>query len=284
MSSSINSLTTELHNGITIPVFGYRADKDHGNRNYENILTAIQAGFRHFDIACDGEAEKTAGRAFKDSGLKRYELFLTAKLDNDSHGYHQTLRAFENTLKRLGTDYIDLYLINWPNPVRYRSNYEETLAKTWEALETMYKNGKVHAIGVANFEARHIEFTLEHSEISPMVNQARVYPGFPFKDNVECANEHKIQTIGFLPPMHDAILSCKELQIFADKYHVTPRQICARYLLEKSILPLCQGNDIAELSDVFNTLNFSLSREDMLFLGNMGNYGPDNINPDTCDF
>ena len=148
----------------------------------------------------------------------------------------------------------------------------------------MYKNGKVHAIGVANFEARHIEFTLEHSEISPMANQARVYPGFPFKDNVDCANEHKIQTIGFLPPKHDAILECKELQIFADKYHVTPRQICARYLLEKNILPLCQGSDIAELSDVFNALNFSLSKEDMLFLDNMKNYVPENINPDTCDF
>ena len=123
MLSPINTPVTELHNGVVIPVFGYRADKDHGAKNYEYILNAIQAGFRHFDIACDGEAEKTAGRAFKDSPLQRHELFLTAKLDNESHGYHQTLRAFENTLKRLNTDYLDMYLINWPNPVKYRANY-----------------------------------------------------------------------------------------------------------------------------------------------------------------
>lgn len=284
MSSSITALTTELHNGLTMPVFGYRADKDHKAQNYNNILTAIEAGFRHFDIASDAEAERTAGRAFKDSGIDRYKLFITAKLDNDSHGYNQALRAFENTLKRLGTDYVDLYLVNWPNPVRYRDTYEKTLSETWKAMETIYKNGKARAIGVANFEARHIEFILEHSEINPMANQARVYPGFPFKDNIDCANSHRIQTIGFLPPAHDAILSSKELEIFARKYSVTPRQICARYLLEKNILPLCQGSDINDLKEVFNALNFEISREDMLFMDNMKNYGPENINPDTCDF
>lgn len=282
--SSINTLTTELHNGTTIPVFGYRADKDHKEKNYDNILTALKAGFRHFDIAADAASEKTAGRAFKDSGIPRYELFLSAKLDNESHGYQQALRAFDHTLKRLGTDYIDLYLVNWPNPLKYRDNYEETAIETWRALETLYKNGKAHAIGLANFEARHIEFCLEHSEIAPMVNQARVYPGFPFKDNVDCANEHRIQTIGFLPPLHEAILSCNEIEIFARKYQVTPRQICARYLLEKNILPLCQGSDITELLEIFNTLNFTISKEDMLFMDNMKNYGPANINPDTCDF
>lgn len=280
----ISTLTTELHNGVTIPVFGYRADKDHKQQNYQNILTAAKAGFRHFDIACEAESERIAGKALKDSGIERYELFLTAKLDNENHGYQQTLRAFEHTAKRLNTDYLDLYLVNWPNPAKYRDNYEEVAIETWRAMETLYKNGKAHAIGLANYEARHIEFCLEHSEIAPMVNQARIYPGFPFQNNVECANEHRIQTIGFLPPDHDAILNCNELQIFARKYKVSTRQLCARYLLEKNILPLCQGKEITELLEVFNALNFSISKEDMLFMDNMKNYGPANIDPDTCDF
>lgn len=282
--AAINSLTTELHNGLTIPVFGYRADKEHRKGNYNNILTAAKAGFRHFDIACEADSEKTAGQALKDSGIERCDLFITAKLSNEDHGYQQALRAFDHTLKRLGTDYVDLYLVDWPNPAKYRDSYEETAIETWRAMETLYKNGKTRAIGLANYEHRHIEFCLEHAEIAPMVNQARIYPGFPFKDNVDCAKEHRIQTIGFLPPEHEGILNCTELQIFARKYHVTPRQICARYQLEKNILPLCQGSEMAELLEVFNALNFEISPDDMLFMDNMKNYGPENINPDTCDF
>lgn len=278
------SSTTKLHNGVDMPTIGYRVDFDHNKENYRNILTALDAGFRHFDIACDGETEKIAGRALRDAAVPRYELFITLKLDNDNHGYKATLRAFENSLKRLKTDYVDLYLIDWPNPEKFRDTYEATAIETWKALETLYKNGKARAIGLANFESRHIEFVLENAEIAPMVNQARLYPGFPFDDNLTCANEHKIQTEGFLPPHHDEIINSQELKIFAEKYKVTPRQICIRYLLEKDCIALCQGNDPDELTNSFHTLDFSISEDDMKFMDHMKNYGPDNINPDTCDF
>ena len=281
---SFSTLTTKLHNGVVIPVFGYRADRDHKEKNYDNMLKAAKAGFRHFDIACDPEAEKIAGRVLNDCGIPRYELFITAKLTNEDHGYDRTLHAFDHSLKRIGTDYADLYLIDWPNLEKYRDRYEEVAIETWRAMETLYKNGKAHAIGLANFEARHIEFCLEHSEIAPMVNQARIYPGFPFKDNLDCADEHRIQTEGFLPPDHSAILNCTELQIFAKKYGVTPRQICIRYLLEKKCIALCQGDDFEELKTSFDALNFKLSEDDMLFMDNMKNYGLPNIDPDTCDF
>ena len=280
----ISTLTTELHNGVTIPVFGYRADKDHKQQNYQNILTAAKAGFRHFDIACEAESERIAGKALKDSGIERYELFLTAKLDNEDHGYQQTLRAFEHTAKRLNIDYLDLYLVDWPNPAKYRDNYEEVAIETWRAMETLYKNGKAHAIGLANYEARHIEFCLEKSEIAPMVNQARIYPGFPFEDNLYCANEHRIQTEGFLPPHYEDILDSKELNIFASKYHTTPRTIATRYHLEKECISLCSGKTAQELKECFDAFNIDISKEDMKFLDVMKNYGPENINPDTCNF
>lgn len=275
---------TELHNGVRIPTIGYRIDKDNGTANYDMILRAVHAGFRHLDVACDGDTEKITGRAIRDCGVPRSELFLSLKLDNEDHGYDHAIRAFENSLKRLDTDYADLYLIDWPNPLKFRDTYEETAVDTWRALETLYKKGQARAIGLANYEARHIEFCLEKSEIAPMVNQARIYPGFPFEDNLNCANEHKIQTEGFLPPDHDRILNCKELSIFAEKYHATPRQICIRYLLEKNCIALCQGSTEEELKDAFNALNFSISKEDMKFMDAMKNYGPANINPDTCDF
>jgi diketogulonate reductase-like aldo/keto reductase len=278
------SRTITLHNGVRIPEIGYRVDRDHHDQIYNHIRTALDAGFRHFDLPVSTEAERLAAKAFADSGIPRYELYLTMKLPNSEHGYDRALRAFNNSLKRLDTDYADIYLINWPNPAQYRDRYEEVFADTWRALETLYKSGAVRAIGLANCEARHIEQILVTSEIAPMVNQARIYPGFPFNDNLMCANEHSIQTIGFLPPDHKAILESRELKIFADKYHVTPRQICIRYLLEKGCLALCQGKDLSELKDCVHVFDFSLTEDDMKFLDHMKNYGMEMIDPDTCDF
>lgn len=282
--SSLITETTELHNGIIIPKVGYRIDKDHPEEIYKNVRTALDAGFRHFDLPAGGDAEKLAGKAFHDSGVERYELFLSIKLTNEDHGYDASLRAIDHSLKRVGTDYADLYLIDWPNPIKFRAKYETIGPDTWRALETMYKNGSAHSIGLANYESRHIEFILEHSEISPMVNQARIYPGFPFEDNLNCANDHKIQTEAFLPPDPDKIIHSKELKIFADKYHVTPWQLCMRYQLEKGCIALLQCNDLEELKGMNRIFDFQLAKEDMIFLDSMKNYGPDNINPDTCDF
>ena len=283
MASKIEKII-QLHNGIKIPALGYRIDKDHKDQIYDHVLTAVKAGFHHFDLPCDPEAEKIAAQAFADSGVRRYELFLTMKLSNEEHGYNIALHALDHSLKRLGTDYADLYLINWPNPVKFRSQYETISIETWRALEEMYKSGKAHAIGLANFESRHIEHILSQAEIAPMVNQARIYPGFPFSDNLNCADEHKIQTEGFLPPDHDPILNSRELEIFAKKYNTTPWIICIRYLFEKGCIALCQGSDLNELSEAEKAFDFTISEEDMKYLDVMKNYGPDNINPDTCDF
>lgn len=282
--AKIETEKTKLHNGVIIPKIGYRVDKDHPEQIYENVLKALRAGFRHIDLPCDSESEKLVGKALKDSGIPRYEIFLTVKLDNNNHGYDAALRAFSNSLKRIGTDYADLYLINWPNPVKYRKDYEKVSADTWRALETMYKNGTAHSIGLANYEARHMEFVLENSEISPMANQARIYPGFPFEDNLNCADEHKIQSIAFLPPNYESIVYSKEVKIFAEKYNVEPWEICVRYQLQKGCLALCQEGNEEILNQLNHVFDFEISKDDMKFMNHMKNYGPLNINPDTCDF
>ena len=282
--SSLLKETTELHNGIVIPRIGYRIDKEHPEEIYDHVRTALDAGFRHFDLPADSEAEKQAGKAFHDADVARYELFLSVKLANEDHGYDAALRAVDHSLKRIQTDYADLYLVDWPNPKKFRAKYEDIAKDTWRAVEMMYKNGTAHSIGLANYESRHIEFNLEHSEISPMVNQARIYPGFPFEDNLNCANEHKIQTEAFLPAAFEPIIQSKEIQIFAEKYHATPWQICTRYQLEKGCIALCQCPDVNELKKMENVFGFHIAKEDMLFLDSMKNYGPENINPDNCDF
>ncbi len=282
--NAISETQITLHNGIKIPLLGYRVDKDHKESIYANMIQAVQAGFRHFDLPADSESEKIVRKAIEDCGVPRFELFLTMKLGNDDHGYDAALRACRNSLRRVGTDYADLYLVNWPNPVKFRNDYEQNSADTWRALETLYKNGQVRAIGLANSEAVHIEHYLEVASISPMVNQIRMYPGFPSLGNFNCANDHAIQTEGFLPPDHDAILNSRELKIFAEKYNTTPRIICIRYLLEKKCIALCQGSDIREFERLPEVFDFRISEEDMKYLDVMKNYGLADINPDTCDF
>ena len=280
---AINETVTNLHKGVRVPTLGYRVIPGHAN-TVNNVLTALSAGIRHFDISSHPDVEKAFAKAASKTNVPREELFLTVRIANEDHGYERAIHAFRNSLTRLQTDYADLLMIDWPNPKMYRDNYEQMAIETWKALETAYKSGAARAIGVANYEARHIEFCLEHSEIAPMVNEARIYPGFPFTDNLYCANEHRIQTEGFLPENYQAVLQSRELGIFAEKYKVTPLQIFVRYLFEKGCIALLYGEDQKELESCFNAYNFQLNPDDVKYMDVMKNYGPENINPDEADF
>ncbi|MCR5796103.1 MAG: aldo/keto reductase [Solobacterium sp.] len=278
--SSIKTRIIELHNGTKMPSLGYRIDTDNKDKISLSVKNAVSAGFRHFDFPADPQIEKTAATALRESGVPRYELFLTLKLADENHGYNRALRAFDQSLKHIGSDYADMFLINWPDPVQYRDRYEEISMETWKALEEIYKSGKAHAIGFANFHAQHIEHILAKSEIAPMFNQARIYPGCPFTENLDCADKHKIQTEGFLPAAHDAILNSDELKIFAKKYRTTPRNICIRYLFEKGCVALCQGTEKEELLYAWNAYDLKFEKEDMIYLDAMRNYGPKENSPE----
>lgn len=281
--SFIKEPSVLLHNGVKIPTLGYRVRKTDKNV-YQNVLKAISAGYRHFDVCSDHSAEKAFARALADSQLPRDDIFLTVKIANSDHGFDAARHGFRSSLSCLKTDYADLLLIDWPNPKSFRDTYEEVTVATWHALEETYKTGAARAIGVANYESRHIEYTLDHSEIAPMVNEARIYPGFPFTDNVDCASSHKIQTEGYLPDDDSPILHSRELKIFASKYNVTPEQIFIRYLFEKNCIALVNDSDEKTLNTNFNAYNFRLSEDEMKYLDMMKNYGPENINPDEADF
>lgn len=274
---------TQLHNRISVPTLGYRVISAHGNI-YERVKTAVRAGYRHFDLSTEPEAEKEFTRALEDSGLNRGDVFLTVKIPNEDHGFEAAQRAFRHSLKRLHTDYADLLLIDWPNPKKFRDQYEEISVRTWAALESAYKSGAARAIGVANYEARHIEYVLEHSEIAPMVNEARIYPGFPFTDNLNCAREHRILTVGYMPVDYRKVLESREIGIFAEKYHATPEQICISYLFSKGCIALVYGDDEEQLRSNFLAYDLRLAEEDIRYLDVMKNYGPANINPDEADF
>ena len=167
-----------LSNGVEIPCIGFGTwQTPDGDVAREAVKSAIKAGYTHIDTAQAYGNEESVGQGIKESGVAREDLFITTKLWNMSHSYELCKRDFEESLKKLGLDYVDLYLIHWPNPITFRDHWQEANAETWKAMEELYKEGKIRAIGISNFRQHHIDELLKTAEIKPMVNQIRLCPG-----------------------------------------------------------------------------------------------------------
>lgn len=163
--------STILHNGVKMPWLGFGTFRiESGEITKNAVLEALRIGYRHIDTAKVYENEKSVGEAIKESGIPREDIFLTTKVWNTDQGYEETLKVFNKSLEKLGTDYLDLYLIHWPK----NKNIE-----TWKALEKLYKEKKIRAIGVSNFKIHHLEELFKETEIIPMVNQVECHPQFP---------------------------------------------------------------------------------------------------------
>ena len=164
----------KLANGVEIPCIGFGTwQTPDGDVCVSSVKAAIAAGYRHIDTAEMYENEDSVGKAIKECGVSREELFVTSKLNNTEHGYEKTMAAFEGTMEKLGLEYLDLFLIHWPNPIAFRDHWKEANAGTWKAFEELYKAGRVRAIGISNFRQHHIEALMETATVPPMVNQMK---------------------------------------------------------------------------------------------------------------
>lgn len=166
------------------------------------VKDAMAAGYRLIDTAAAYGNERGVGQGIRISGVPREEIFVTSKLRNAAHGYQATLEAFDMTLSRLGLRYLDLYLIHWPNPIQYRTTWQEATIGTWKAFEELYKAGRIHAIGVSNFMPHHIELLKAHCEILPMVNQLRLCPGVTQPEVVAYCKKNNILVEAYSPVRH----------------------------------------------------------------------------------
>ena len=175
MRSSQDTYT--LANGVKMPCIGLGTYQSPDAVASAAVKDAMAAGYRLIDTAAAYGNERGVGQGIRISGVPREEIFVTSKLRNAAHGYQATLEAFDMTLSRLGLRYLDLYLIHWPNPIQYRTTWQEATIGTWKAFEELYKAGRIRAIGVSNFMPHHIELLKAHCEILPMVNQLRLCPG-----------------------------------------------------------------------------------------------------------
>lgn len=266
----------ELRNGVQMPYLGlgtYQSDNDQEVVNA--IKSAIKIGYRHIDTAAVYKNEEGVGKGIRESGIDRSELFLVSKVWNDDQGYDATLKAFDESLARLGVDYLDLYLIHWPVSGKYK--------ETWKSLEYLYAQKKIKAIGVSNFLKHHLEDLVKYCEIVPMVNQMEFHPYLVQQELIDYCNVNGIQYESWSPFMQGKVFELDICDDLAKKYKKSVAQIILRWNLQKGVVAIPKSvheNRIASNADIFD---FELTDEDIAFLdgletGERTGPDPDNFN------
>lgn len=269
-----------LSNGIKIPCVGYGTYKAAEGNSAEIIRTAIEAGYRYFDTASFYETEPYLAEAVRDSKIKREEFFFSSKVWKDEMGYEKTKAALHRTLKNLNTNYIDLYLIHWPLPSPDYKEWRQLNIDTWRAMEELYHEGKIRAIGFSNFLPHHIENIIQNCKVSPMVNQLEFHPGYTQDATVQYCKEHNIQVQAWSPIGRTRVLKDPLILELAEKYNVSPAQICLKFALQKDIIPIPKSSSMARMKENQDLFSFEISKEDMYRLDTMPQIGWSREHPD----
>lgn len=273
--------TTTLHNGVKMPWFGLGVFKvAEGPELVNAVKTAIKHGYRSIDTAEIYENEEGVGQAIqevmKETGISREELFITSKVWNADLGYESTIAAYETSLTKLGLDYLDLYLIHWPVEGKYK--------EAWRAFETLYKEGKVKAIGVSNFHVHHLEELMKDAEINPMVNQVEYHPRLTQNEIKSFCQNHGIQLGAWSPLMQGQLLDNQVLQEIADKYEKSIAQVILRWDLQNGVVTIPKSTKEHRIVENATVFDFVLFEEDVERIDGLNQHvrvGPD---PDNFNF
>jgi diketogulonate reductase-like aldo/keto reductase len=266
--AKMNALTETytLHNGVKIPKIAFGTWQIPNEDVYQATLDALAVGYRHIDTAKSYHNEEGVGRAVKDSGVPREEIFVVSKLRAPAISYQATLDAFDIQLKELGLDYMDLYLIHAPWPWNDRGNsVTQENIEAWKAMETLYKAGKIRAIGVSNFSPLDLQAILDACDIVPMVNQIRFSVGFTQDETVAFCQKHNILIEAYSPLGTGSVFSDEKLKDIADRNSVSIAQLCLRYCLDKGTLPLPKTRSRDRMAENAK-LDFILTQEDIALL------------------
>ncbi|MEJ1222925.1 aldo/keto reductase [Sediminicola sp. 1XM1-17] len=274
-----------LNNNVKIPSVGFGTwQTPDGDAALNAIKTAVQNGYRHIDTAAIYANEKGVGMGIKACGIERKELFVTSKVWNTERGYESTLKAFEKSLKDLQLDYLDLYLIHWPAAAHQFDNWQQINSDTWRAMEKLYTEGKIRAIGVSNFLEHHLEPLLAKAKVSPAVNQIEYHPGCMQQNCVQFCADHNILVQGWSPLGRGKVLDHKMLQEIAQKYHKTVAQLCIRWALQNDVLPLPKSSTPHRIRENFDIFDFEISASDIASINQLEDLGRSGLHPDTIEF
>lgn len=282
----MNSITDtfKIYNGAEIPCMGLGTWQSKDDTATAAVLSALALGYRLIDTAAAYGNEKGVGAGIRQSGLKREEIFVTSKLRNADHGYKATLDAFDLTMEKLGLEYLDLYLIHWPNPVQFRTHWEAATAGTWAAFEELYKKGKIKAIGVSNFMPHHIDTLMKTAKIKPMVNQLKLCPSVTQPEAVEYCRKNGIVVEAYSPFGTGGIFKVEEMRRLADKYGKTIGQICLRWCLQKGFVSLPKSANPMRIKANTEIFDFELTDKDIDLISNLKGFVTDIPRPDEILF
>ncbi len=235
---TLNEVKT-LSNGVTIPVLGFGTWQIPNAEAYEAVTLALKNGYRHIDTAAAYGNEEAVGRAIKDSGIPRDQIFITSKLQAQLKGYDVALAEFEKTIQKLGVEYLDLYLIHAPWPWNeIGKDCTQSNIDSWKAFEKLYKDGKIRSIGVSNFSPSDIQALLDACEMTPHANQISYWIGHTQKETVRFCDKHQILIEAYSPLATGRLFKNEKVVALAEEMKVSLAQLAIRYCVQKGTVPL----------------------------------------------
>lgn len=274
-----------LNNGLSIPCVGYGTFQTPNDETCAAVLEAIKVGYRHIDTAAFYGNEEGVGEAVRKSGVPREQLFITSKVWNSDRGYEKTKAAFAKTMKNLQMEYLDLLLIHWPaNRKQFGDAAKGINAETWRAMEELYQEGKIKAIGLSNFLPHHIDELMETAQIKPMVNQIEFHPGWAQTDIVEYCLKNDIVVEAWSPLGRKDALENETLKSIAAKYGKSVAQLCIRWVLQHDVLPLPKSVTPSRILENTKVFDFTIDAADMQAIDALKNIGGQCALPDEVDF
>ena len=270
--------TVALNNGTTIPQLGFGVFQIKPADTVAAVVAALEVGYRHIDTAEMYGNEKEVGRALRESGLARADVFVTSKLNNGFHAHDDALKAFDRSLEDLGFDHLDLFLVHWPLPG------VGDFVETWRAMEEIYRSGRAKAIGVSNFQPHHLRRLLDETEVVPAVNQVEIHP-YLTQDEVRAFDaEHGIATEAWSPIAQGKVLDDPVINRIARRLDRTPAQVTLRWHLQRGDIVFPKSVTRSRVEENFALFDFELSRDDMTAVSGLNRderTGPD---PDTFNY
>lgn len=265
-----------LENGTELPFLGFGTWLV---KEEKIILDALASGYRHIDTARRYENEKMVGNALQQCGIPRRELFLTSKVWKTDLGYDKTMASFEASLKDLQVQYLDLFLIHWPLPFP-GADWKPLVTESWRALEQLYDEGAVRAIGVCNFLPQHLLHVLKTANIVPMIDQFEFHPGYPQYETLQFCQSRGIQAEAWSPLGRGRLLEAPLVLELAKKYGKSPAQICLRFCLQNNVLPLPKSSAPERMKANLDIFDFEIEQEDIYRLLTMPQTGWSGLHPE----